>query len=576
MSGHDLSFRPRRLALGLASWLAAVGFAVAPGTAHAGESDDVVEPEPDLASDDPQQAEPAPEPEPEPEASGPSAAEVDALNRRIDTLERQVEALRQSQAEVAEELGKPPPVIVQPEPAEEDEAPVVPVAPADVTYNRPPDYADGFHFGSYGRVVIGGDHRGRRGRDGDIVARGSRLDESTYAELELRREDYWEKTDAYTRAVVTLAVASPLFHQTGTFDANLGVRNLYLEESGLGLKNLRIWAGSRMYRGNDIYLLDFWPLDNLNTMGGGLAYTFGENTELKLHAGANQPNSPLFFQAVPRPRPYAQPGEAEVSILDRQKIISSGKLSHLFWVGNKGGGIKPIIYGEAHYANEGQRQVEPRVFEDLPRESGWLVGTQLGMFTGKRSTHLNLVFRASGGLAAYGEFNAPTQLSPQRTSEGAREYLVAAGGNYEVGPFGLLLGSYWRSFRNASPALDYDDLAEGVVILRPTVWLGEIAGISVEGSYQAQRRGVLVDDGEGGPQPLFAQMGRVGVIPFLSPGGRGNFTRPHIRLTYLLTMRDPSARSLYPEHDAFRVRSVDHYIALGAEWWFGSTSYFRD
>ena len=26
-----------------------------------------------------------------------------------------------------------------------------------------------------------------------------------------------------------------------------------------------IWAGSRMYRGDDIYLLDFWPLDNLNT-----------------------------------------------------------------------------------------------------------------------------------------------------------------------------------------------------------------------------------------------------------------------------------------------------------------------
>ena len=59
-------------------------------------------------------------------------------------------------------------------------------------------------------------------------------------------------------------------------------------------------------------------------------------------------------------------------------------------------------------------------------------------------------------------------------------------------------------------------------------YLGKIAGISVEGSYQAQRRGVLVDDGEGGTQPLFAQMGRVGVMPFLSPGGRGNFTRPHI------------------------------------------------
>jgi maltoporin len=331
-----------------------------------------------------------------------------------------------------------------------------------------------------------------------------------------------------------------------------------------------------MYRGDDIYLLDFWPLDNLNTVGGGAIYNFTDHTELKLHAGVNQPRSPLFFQTGERPLSYAQPGAASVAILDRQKIISSAKASHIVWLGDSGAGIKPVLYGEVHYANEGQRETDPRQFEVVPRESGWLVGTQLGVFTGKRSTHLNLVFRASGGLAAYGEFNAPTQLGPDQTSKGAREYLVAAGGNYEVGPFGLLLGSYWRSFRNASPNLDYWDLAEGALILRPTVWLGKIAGVSVEGSYQAQRRGVLRPDGEGGLQPLFAQVGRVGLVPFVTPAGRGNFARPHIRLTYLLTMRDEGARSLYPEHDVFGLRKVDHYIALGAEWWFGSTSYFRD
>ncbi|MEX1365206.1 MAG: carbohydrate porin [Nannocystaceae bacterium] len=575
MPGHDLQFRLFRRAWGLAPLLTATGLLLAPPTALAAQT----EPAPDAPGPDapgPEGPEPTEPTEPEPPPAGPSAEELQALQRRIDTLEQQVEVLRESQAEVAEELGKPPPVIVQPAKDEDATPPVKTSAPTDPEFNRQPDYADGFHFGSYGRVVIGGDHRGRAGRDGDIVSRGSRLDESTYAELELRREDYWEKTDAYTRVVATLALASPLFHQTGTFDTNLGVRNLYIEESGLGLKNLRLWAGSRMYRGDDIYLLDFWPLDNLNTMGGGAAYNFKSNTELKLHAGVNQPSSPVFFQAVPRPRPYAQPGETQVSVLDRQKVISSGKFSHIFFLGDSGAGIKPVLYGEVHYANEGQREREPREFETLPRESGWLVGTQLGMFTGKNSTHLNLVFRASGGLATYGEFNAPVQRGPDGSAAGAREYLVAAGGNYEKGPFGLLLGSYWRSFRNASPNLDFGDLSEGVVILRPTVWLGEIAGISLEGSYQAQRRGVLVDDGEGGLRPLFAQMGRVGLIPFITPGGRGNFARPHIRFTYLLTVRDEGARSLYAEHDVFGLRNVDHYFALGAEWWFGSTSYFRD
>jgi hypothetical protein len=367
-----------------------------------------------------------------------------------------------------------------------------------------------------------------------------------------------------------------LFHQTGDFSTALGVRNLYIEESGLGLKNLRIWAGSRMYRGDDIYLLNFWPLDNLNTLGGGAIYSFTPSTEPRLHTGVNQPRSPLFYQQAERPLAYAQPGEAQVAILDRQKVISSARLSHIFWLGNSGAGIKPVVYGESHYANEGQREVEPRRFETLPRELGWVVGTQLGMFTGKRSTHLNLVFRAAGGLAAYGEFNAPYQVAPDRSSKGAREYLLAAGGNYEVGPVGVMLGAYWRSFRNASPNLDFWDLTEGALVVRPTLWIGKIAGVSVEGSYQAQRRGVLVPDGVGGQKPLFAQQGRVGIIPFITPGGRGSFTRPHITFTYLLTARDDGARSLFPEHDVFGLRKVDHFFALGAEWWFGSTSYFRD
>ena len=574
MTGHA-SIQRSRLRRGLVPLLVAAGSFAAPLPALAL----ALAPAPEAAPTDEPEPQPEPQPEPDPTTTGPSAdaeAEaVEALQRRIDTLERQVEVLRQSQAEVAKELGKPEPAVV--EPAEEaDEPATAPSAPADPVFNRQPDYADGFHFGSYGRVVVGGDHRGRAARNGDIVAYGSRLDEATYAELELRREDYWKEADAFTRVVFTLALAPPLFHQTGNFATTMGVRNLYIEESGLGLKNLRVWAGSRMYRGDDIYLLNFWPLDNLNTMGGGAIYNFKPNTELRVHTGVNQPRSPLFYQQASRPLPYAQPGAAQVAVLDRQKIISSARFSHIFWLGKSGAGIKPVVYGETHYANEGQREVEPRRFETLPRELGWVVGTQLGMFTGKRSTHLNLVFRAAGGLAAYGEFNAPSQLAPDRSSKGAREYLLAAGGNYEVGPFGVMLGSYWRSFRNASPNLDFGDVTEGAVVVRPTLWLGKIAGVSVEGSYQAQRRGVLVPDGVGGQKPLFAQVGRLGVIPFLTPGGRGSFTRPHFTFTYLMSVRDAGARSLYPEHDVFGLRKVDHFFALGAEWWFGSTSYFRD
>jgi hypothetical protein len=531
----------------------------------------------------------------EPDSPAVDRADVDALEDRIRTLEGQLEALQKRQEEIEAEStrGEPepqppaprvvePPVPTQDEP--ERELPDEPDTPkrevsSDPTAsvdNRPPDYADGFHFGSYGRIVAGGDHKGRPGRDGDIVARGTRLDEQTYTELELRREDYWEQTGAYTRIVSTVAFTHPIFHYDARFDARLAFRNLYIEESGLGLKKLRVWAGARMYRGDDIYLLDFWPLDNLNTVGGGLGYTFLDNLDVKLHAGINQPDHPFFLSTAPRPAPLGQLGEQIVAINDRQKFITSGNVSNIFWLGSGGAGLKPKLYGEVHYTGQAQQEVADRQFEDLPDDVGFVLGAQLGLFTGKRSTHVNLVFRYAGGLAAYGEFNAPTQLGPDRTSKGAREMLAAISGNYEVGPFGLLFGGYWRSFRNASPDLDYWDVDEGIVIARPSVWFGKIAGLSLEGSYQAQQRGVLLTSTDGGARAQFGQMGRFGVVPFLTPGGRGNYQRPHIRLIYLASVRDAGARRLYAQDDVFGLRTVDHFFGIGAEWWFGSTSYFRD
>ena len=515
--------------------------------------------------------EPTPPP-PRPRAKSVDPEEVEALEKRIDELEAKLERLAE---EEAEKDAPPPAVVVEPTDPEDTRPPEKEADPGETPDQAPPNYADGFHFGSYGRVAVGTDARGRPGRDADIVARGSRMDESSYLELELRREDYWEKTGAYTRIVSTIAFAGPLFHSTGKFDANLGIRNLYVEESGLGTDRLRIWAGSRMYRGDDIYLLDFWPLDNLNTVGGGLSYTFLENLTLRLHTGINQPQSAFFYQTSPRPLALGQLGEAQVAITSRQKFISSARLSNIFHVGESGG-IKPVLYGEVHYTSQAQRERDVRQFEDLPLETGVLVGAQVGMFTGKRSTHLNLVARYASGLAAYGEWGTPTQLGSDRTTKGAKEFLVAASGNYEKGPFGVLLGSYWRLFRNASPSLDYADLGEGIFMVRPTYWFGKGGGgLSVEGSYQAQRRGVLIDEATDA-KPQFGQMGRIGVMPFLSPGGRGNYQRPHLRLIYLASLRDAGARRLYPRDDVFGLRSVDHYIGLNAEWWFGSTSYFRD
>ncbi|WP_197041442.1 carbohydrate porin [Chondromyces apiculatus] len=455
--------------------------------------------------------------------------------------------------------------------------------PLDAPTPAPP--SGSFQFGSYGRVMLGGDLTGRPGRDTDIVARGSRLDENTYLELEFRREDYWKKTDSNTQIVATLAFQHPIFHYNGVFDGVVAMRNLYLESRDLLTKGLAFWAGSRMYRGDDIYLLDWWPLDNLNTLGAGAWYKFNEDrTVVALHGGLTRPQDGFFGQTVERPLPLNQVGAAQVDILSRQKFIGSLKLNHRIQLGEKAG-AKGILYAETHQLPSGQRETDAGRFDRLSSDSGYVVGGQVGAWTGERDTFVNLFVRYARGLAAYPDFAAPGQLAietaddgiTEYTTSGAHEFRVALGANYEKGPIGVMFGAYFRSFRNANPDLDLNDVDEGIVIARPHYFIGEKGGIAVEASYQAQQRGVLTPSPEGtlggeGPAGLHsAGLARFGIIPFLSPAGRGDYVRPQIRAMYVITLRDAGARALYPQDDVFGLRKVEHFFGIGAEWWFNNT-----
>jgi maltoporin len=276
--------------------------------------------------------------------------------------------------------------------------------------------------------------------------------------------------------------------------------------------------------------------------------------------------------------PLNQFGTATVAILDRVRWIGSARLEQIIPIGDGGAGIKLVGYGEVHDVPSGQRETRPEIYEDVPRDSGWVVGGQVGGFTGERDTHVNLFVRYARGLAAYDELAAPDSLGLDRTAADAHELLVALGGNWEIGPLALMLGAYFRSFRNASVDLDFGDVDEGIVVARPAVFFTDWLGLAVEGSYQAQQHGVLADiddqdEPSTAPEPLTAGLSRLGVVPFVTPAGRGSYSRPIFWFIYTATFRDDGARALYPVDDVFRQREIDHFIGLGAEWWFGSTSY---
>mgnify|MGYP007120773071 CR=1 FL=1 len=126
-----------------------------------------------------------------------------------------------------------------------------------------------------------------------------------------------------------------------------------------------------MLRGDDIYLLDWWPLDNLNTMGAGVGYTNPVGLTFMLHGGLSQPDTPFYTQTVERPAPLNQFGSMPVEILDRQRFIGSLRAEYAHKLGEKAG-IKGVLYGELHELPSAQRETEiPRTFESLPADDGF-------------------------------------------------------------------------------------------------------------------------------------------------------------------------------------------------------------
>ena len=109
------------------------------------------------------------------------------------------------------------------------------------------------------------------------------------------------------------------------------------------MKGLSLWIGSRMYRGDDIYLLDFWPLDNLNTIGGGVRLALRSRTSLAWHVGVNRLKDLYQYQEA------AVPGlnntSENVVLMNRQRVIISLKAVQEF--GGKRGALggKVKLYG---------------------------------------------------------------------------------------------------------------------------------------------------------------------------------------------------------------------------------------
>lgn len=421
-----------------------------------------------------------------------------------------------------------------------------------------------FEFGSYGRIGIGSDLSGQLGRSANVVAHGPRLIEDGYAELELRREDDWGTVKS--RVVSTVAFFPPFFHFDGKTAQSIGLRNLYAEASVGDF--FSAWAGSRMYRGDDIYLLNFWPLDDLNTVGGGIQLAFGK-TKLRFHTGMQRLDLPTQYQVVQNDNPVGY-GSVGVARLDRPRIIESLKLSHEL-TPSTDFGVRLSLYAEVHELAGGVRRDTTTGDEQaLPADWGMMVGGQVTAWA-PNGKFAHLWVRQTVGLATYDELTMPTVLGNDLTSRGAHSTRLAIAGGWDMARVGFLVGAYLDAVRDAGVSnISNQKYDEGALSARMQWYATKYFGLAVEASHQ--RRTYSLVDAETGALRS-GSVTQLGLMPYFSPLGQGLFNRPQLRLVYALSVRDAGARSFYAVDDPFSRRGVEHYIGINVEWWFNATTY---
>ncbi len=489
-------------------------------------------------------------------------------------------------------LPKPAP---KPEPKSEPEhnsEPLISSSPIAVPGPVPTISANkdlGFRFGSYGRIIAGTDLRGGKPEPANVVAHGPRIVEPSYLELDF---SYGAETpQGYRlRPVITLAFDGTLFHDTGNFDAQPALRNMFLDAQVS--KYVTLWAGSRMYRGDDIYLFDYWPLDDQNTVGGGVLFRKSESAvrsdgssrsgdviELAAHVGFNRLEEPSEFQFQEIEVPDPEQGARTIVQLNRQRIIGSASATYLMIDRPDTANFKLKVHGEVHALGDGirQRRTDGTV-ENLPSDTGYLIGAQLGTFgyapvEQKYRRHLNVFARYARGLAAFDEIAPPTSFDSDLKAKRASELSFGASGNWDHPLGNIMFGALSRRFVDAdSNSTDFDDGWEYAIAARPLAALSHGVFAGADLSYQARFPRGLNPVTQRAEDPAVFQIAPMLVF---SPMGASGYDRPQIRLVYRAAHHNAAARDVFVDQDPRQDQKWTHFLGVQAEWWFNSSTYQR-
>ena len=159
-----------------------------------------------------------------------------------------------------------------------------------------------------------------------LINIGTRLTEGNYLELDFGSAPM--KSEFGTAKVLTtLAFDDSLFHYDGQWQSSLALRRFQLSLEELWGNKTFLVVGSQWNRGDDIYLMNFGPLDDVNSNGLTIGYA-AEDLTAKLHLGVSRLENNRQQQSVEVSGLGFEASQAQ--ILDRQRFISTLSVEHRF------------------------------------------------------------------------------------------------------------------------------------------------------------------------------------------------------------------------------------------------------
>lgn len=418
-------------------------------------------------------------------------------------------------------------------------------------------------FGSYGRVGIASAQDGGQARSPTIVQFGPRLAAGNYLELDFGTQPR-NTPHGNVSMLTTLAFDEGLFHYDGQWSSNMSLRRFQLTVDALLNSKFYLVVGSQWNRGDDIYLLNFWPLDNVNSNGVTFGYA-GDVFRSQVHMGLSRLGQNRQSQSIEVANPTF--GAETVVTLDRQRFLSTVSSTGLF--SKKTVLHKIKLYAEYHHLASGDQTLEnnPDQTIRLSDDQGALVGVQYGLSGFWDQSHINVFARYARGLAAYDELAAAQAVNRDRRSVDAYESRLAFSANLQTELVSVMVGGYGRIFNDGDVnEEDFDDRQELSAAIRPMLRLGAFTP-AVEASIQVSRTNGLNPRTGGQSIARIVQLAALPAFTFTQTPGA--YSRPRVNGVIAYSMLNPAALSYYAEADPRSELDSVWFFGVTAEWWFG-------